>query len=162
MVPETKKKANECRNQAKQYNLNFAQSRTELGIQGHDIEAELRGLAAGLPAVYQQLDTLLHAEDLDTAVAFYGAFVEYAHGGGSGMLPWLRQAREHGVAGSAAGSSGGQAAAVKIDWDVGGGEEGADIDWGITSGDTHQQPACAPRLLHLPGSARMGAGPRKS
>ena len=144
-VPELRRKANECRTTSEQSELAFRKECAKLGIEGDDVESELRLLSRALPGVYEEVGAQLQEQALRQARELYVGLVGFVHKHESaeGMLPTLARAQANGVRCDAAADepqpppqeAGGGA---DIDWgepeadnDGGGGGGGGDIDWGI-------------------------------
>ncbi|CAI5511130.1 unnamed protein product [Closterium sp. Naga37s-1] len=95
-LEESNRKELDCRRLAAAAAKGFQQACSDLGIKGQDVRQELKGLVSKLPAVFQEVVTILSGEPVGQAVDYYRAAIAFAHGGndaGSPLLPTLLELR---------------------------------------------------------------------
>lgn len=153
-VEESSRKEHEYNKSANEYRNRYEKECAAMGIPGHDVKTELRGLVSELPKLLDEVAALLQSSDtVEKAYQYYRAFVHYTASVPSGeerdtedidVCPTLMRVYKNGNERLQTGSpadSGAQGAAPTINWDLGaeadvveGGEAPA-IDWSAISLD---------------------------
>jgi hypothetical protein len=77
-VEESSRKEHEYNKSANEYRNRYEKECAAMGIPGHDVKTELRGLVSELPKLLDEVAALLQSSDtVEKAYQYYRAFVHY-------------------------------------------------------------------------------------
>jgi len=118
---------------------------------GKDLRGELKGLTKEIPAMYEEIESILNSDELGQALTYHEAMVSFLlqsntpEGETFEAIKRIRRGEKQRASelngGNGAGGNGGDEGSADISWNDGGevqldlpGEGGLDLDWGEGGG----------------------------